>query len=509
MTKYLVSVTEILHEAERFGAQRVCFRNGTVAAVPVDPGRIEEALREVRGGTYAVQELVDGRWVDLGPAKSVVDDEFFSDLASWSFATEQPPAPDDVIAAHDAEPERLRNALRQLCSRTVERHFARPRPSGLTAIAEYLEQFREGWAEDPRLSYVAAYLSSLDLAFQAGLTTAMADPDAAAVNLLASTLSRPETSADESVGASAAQDCVLGQVLSLTDRAAAAEAFARLRTDPAADLVRFYYRDSGALTYYCEDDLTAISHLAGREIVRSITPVRASRPSTSLGVGVSVDPAFFRIYAGWLYFYAQQLDNVEFNIFLCGDETEVDDLLADADGFAGALGRLNRSGAPANVHLYRVPVPSYVSRAKTFYACARFFAADVMLERYPNVYFIDADLYLADNPTDYFRAIRDVAFGVPETTSAVRLSPWRRFAAGNLALNREVLETPVLASLQTYAAHGLRHSGDWMLDQNALTYVVEQDAGRVFRPLNDFDRPFVTSRFMSTWEANYRRATRG
>lgn len=422
-------------------------------------------------------------------------------------AAERVDEPPDLAALETAlatDPAGLHDALRTLASRTLERELARPRPTAFAALASYAHQLGELGHDDEVLNYFRGYFIALDLALRAGLRDVVAAPEPAGVQALANRL-RDETDRG-SLGAATAVRSLVGQVLSLCDRDSAAEEFRPIRSGPAGDLVRFYYRDSGALTYYRERELSAISREAGREIVRSITPVREGPARSTVGIGVSVDPAFFRIYAGWLYFYAQQLHDLDFNLFLCGDEAATDEVLFDADNFSEGLGRLNLSGVPENVHVYRVPVPSYVRRPRTFFACARFYAAELMLDRYANVYLMDADLSLMDNPRDYFEAIREVTFGVPQTTNTVSLSAWRRFAAGNIALSRRVLDTPLLELLQTYAAHGLRHGADWMLDQNALAFAVEQDGSRTFRPLNSFDRPFVTSRFMSTWEGNFRRA---
>src|SRR5699024_12114399 len=67
-----------------------------------------------------------------------------------------------------------------------------------------------------------------------------------------------------------------------------------------------------------------------------------------LGVLISVDSNFFRIYAWLIYYYAQQLPEVDFIVLICGDQAEAQQLLSDGDRFVEGLNALNRSGVPTN-----------------------------------------------------------------------------------------------------------------------------------------------------------------
>src|SRR5699024_3262234 len=158
---------------------------------------------------------------------------------------------------------------------------ARARPAALAALAGYIHQLGEIGRDDEVLNYFRAYFLALDAAFRAGLRELVTAPSDAAVNALARTLQHEVDGS--TVGAATAVRSLVGQLVSLCDRDRAAEAFRPLRTGAGADLVRFYYRDSGALTYYREGELTAISRQAGREIVRSIAPVRVGRARSAVG----------------------------------------------------------------------------------------------------------------------------------------------------------------------------------------------------------------------------------
>lgn len=78
--------------------------------------------------------------------------------------------------------------------------------------------------------------------------------------------------------------------------------------------------------------------------------------------------------------------------------------------------------------------------------------------------------------------------------------------AGNIPLSHKVMETGFLDDLQNYLFRGMDRKNSWMLDQNALSYAVERFDGEI-EDVNDYSRPFRTMRFMSTWEANFRKAT--
>src|SRR5699024_3862435 len=133
-------------------------------------------------------------------------------------------------------------------------------------------------------------------------------------------------------------------------------------------------------------------------------------------------------------------------------------------------------------------------------------AASVLLEDYRNLYLMDADLAVDAHPGAFLKKVRELPVAVPKSLGASALSPWRRYMAGNIPLSRRILEKVFLNDLQRYLLHGMVRKDSWMLDQNALSYAVEKYDGDV-EDVNDYQRPFRTMRFMSTWEANFRRVT--
>lgn len=294
---------------------------------------------------------------------------------------------------------------------------------------------------------------------------------------------------------------VLGKIYSLVDRDTSAAHFRKLRETDTEGLTERFYLDLGAWTYFSETEVEAVPAEDVLEIKTSISEIDPMDPHNDLGILVALDPKFYRIYAPALYFYAQQLPDIDFNLLLCGESIEVEAALAEGRYFRDALAQLNRSGRPSNVHHLRIPVPRFAKDPVTFYATARFFASDWMLDRYENAYLMDADLSTDTDPRPYFNRIASLPFAVPKIGGFAGFMPWRRHMAGNVALNRAVLASSLLVDIQKYATIGLKSHNSWTLDQNALSYSIEKHP-KLFSDLSKQARPFYQQKFRSVWEKN-------
>jgi len=311
----------------------------------------------------------------------------------------------------------------------------------------------------------------------------------------------------ERPGAALAGQAVLGKIHSLRDRDLAAEHFGPLRDGVAAQIISSFYADLGALTYFSDSQVrTEAAAQDAQELRSAARAVGSSAPTNRTALVISVDPRFFRIYAPYLYFCAQQLPELDVCLLLCGSGAEAKELIADGRRYLAALDALNHSGVPRNIRHFVMPVSPIAAERRTFYAAARFFAATGLLEEYTNLYLMDADLAVDAHPGAFLKKVATLPVAVPMSSGPAALSPWRRHMAGNIPLSRSVLETGFLEDLQLYLAHGLRHRDSWMLDQNALSYAVERFPGTV-EDVNDYPRPIRTMRFMSTWESNHRKVT--
>lgn len=307
----------------------------------------------------------------------------------------------------------------------------------------------------------------------------------------------------ETLGGQIAEAVTLGKIHSLDDRNAADREFTRARTLDTTRVIRHFYVDMGAMTYYSDSTMSSADPTADISAIHeSFRPYAAVESKATTSLVVSVDARFYRVYAPLLYFYAQQLPELDMSIVICGNRGLAKELIIDGRRYMNALRALNHSGRMTNVHHYVLPVPRFVSEAKTFYASARFFVASRLLERYENIYLMDADLTVDTHPKAFLDSVAPLPFAAPQTGGEAALSPWRRFMAGNIPLNRQVLDTSILDDVQRYLAVGLRSRSSWMLDQNALAYAIERSPGS-YANLNEYRRPFRAPSFKVTWEKNF------
>jgi len=412
--------------------------------------------------------------------------------------------PQQVADAAAQDPNGFALALRGLgrwCTPGVEPKQHDPEP-----ILEFLDRTAP-LTKSPHVDYLRAtadlYQALLDVDIPHALLTNRTDAPLSAVD----TRINQAPARHEGEGAALARSNVQGKIHSLADRDEAAPYFADLRERDQDGVIASLYSDLGAMTYFGHDDVETAAREDGPRSIRStIRKLGGQAPTNRTSIVVSVDPRFFRIYAPHLYFCAQQLPEIDMSILLCGTAGQAKELMSDGHRYLKALAALNGTGYPDNLAHYFIPVPKTVLERRTFYAAARFFAAPVLLQDYRNLYLMDADLAVDAHPGPFLKKVRDLPVAVPKSAGASALSPWRRFMAGNIPLSRRAMETGFLDDLQNYLFHGMARRNSWMLDQNALSYAVERFDGDI-EDVNDYSRPFRTMRFMSTWEANFRRST--
>ncbi|MCC3297587.1 hypothetical protein [Arthrobacter caoxuetaonis] len=388
----------------------------------------------------------------------------------------------------------------------MDQQFKRPQQKTLAATAQYYRRLR-GVILTDEYRYFDAALSLTASALESGIAAAASGDQTKAMSVIEA-VRREYTfqfgglvDSPEAV----AFHVLAGQLLSLTDREAAGYHFTNVQRSEYRRLVPLFYWDSGATTYYTHD--TVNTQRARDDMKKALAaPISLRRPVTdnTTVIAISVDKTFFRIYIGWFLFYAQQLPEIDFAIYICAPAEEARTLVEDGDRFIAALSNLNSGSTPSNLAYYGVSTPDFVNQERTYYACVRFYALPHLLARYDNAYLVDADLYFENDPGAFLKKVRDYTFGTVVNEGLIALPPWRRNMAGNVVANRSVLSTNLLDDLLTYISHGLKESTSWMLDQNAITYAVERagPAGGV-RSLNGAARPTVASKFMTRWEKNF------
>ncbi len=502
---YRADARQILDEALSAEAERICFRTDSeLIFAEVDSVSIESAL--TGGGTqkFKFQRKENGRWSDVsGYAKVLDTTRLFNDLmrADASSAADIPI--DELAEAVSRTRDRFHLALKKILRNLNDRLASQPNSLVINRWRKYFAQL-EPLVHDDYLDYFTAALELLECALDNGLCEIIADADHTKLKPL---MQRLDSCASEyqSIPAQISALNQFGKIYSLIDRSAAADCFRLMKEKDQGNLVPYFYSDMGSQTYYSQRDiLDSEAEDRTSAICESLRWLSPEAPiDKDLGVLISVDSNFFRIYAWLIYYYAQQLPEVDFIVLICGDQAEAQQLLSDGDRFVEGLNALNRSGVPTNIKFLRIPVPNFVVQPKTFYASARFYAARTLLDVYPRLYLMDADLMFTEDPTRYFDRIKDIPFAAPENLGLTYLSPWRRYLAGNIPLNRSILETDFMDDLLNYTSHGLSAQHSWMLDQNAITYAVELNFPATSVSLNSFNRPLFPPKFRSTWEQNF------
>lgn len=513
-----VTGEEIHREALRIDADRVCFASGAERrTVPISKVEIESALDEAKnagvrpkvkfqrnlpGGTF---ENVSG-YRDLFNSRKVL-----SDLRRW-----RADKPGSLIPADVSDAARLHpNAF----SRALARHVANLREGGLrgnrpTSVlmeaAAFMASVRKH-SKDSHLEYSYSLVEFLLVAYEHGLQSILNDgftglePEGAAEVMSAVGEARLWSESGASAAAvEVARLNVLGQLASLGDRDMAASFFKQMKTMDTESWVTAAYYDMGAMTYFdVSEVMTPVVKARADAVKQGWQTMQSAESENTFAVAMSVDPAFFRIYAHQMLHVAQQVPHIDFVFVLCASDEDAEGLLSDSRAYLESLHHLNRSGFPRNISFLRTVVPDWVKSPQTFYASARFFAVDNLLLDYEFVYVMDIDLTFTEDPAEYFSRITNRDFAMPFAQGHSLLSPWRRFMAGNVIFSRKVHESPVLNDLENYLARGLEEVDSWMLDQNALAFTVERSASATDHDLGP--RPLWQFAFRSTWENRYRR----
>lgn len=495
---------QIAAEATLAGAGRIAFqRSGEFFFVAPESGAIGQLLADESPRKYKFQVRSDGRWVDASKYVSVASvHHVVPALRLGKLDRLMDDAPDVIARAAASDPEAFSVALRSLHRHLFDALNRDPRTDSVAQAHQFLSR-QTPLHGDQQVDFLRSTVALYAVMVDHDLRHVLAGHGAA--DLVEVVQARVADHAEDfsSTGSQIAVANVLGKLCSLEDRTAAARHFERVRALDHEGVIEHFYLETGSKTYFSSEEVEGIASGDARDIRGTIEPLDASGPGNSLAIAIAMDVGFYRTYAPMLRFFAQQMPDVDYNFLICGSRDEALEAVADAGVYARSLATLNRSGNPRNVHHFWMPVPVFVADPVTFYACARFFAVQMLLDRYVNVYLMDADLATGVDPRPYLRRVAKLPFALPSMSGFTALHPWRRYMAGNVALNRGVLETPVLTDLQDYVALGLRQPHSWTLDQNALAYTIERNRS-TFADLNGYDRPYSQPKFRLAWERRHR-----
>lgn len=408
--------------------------------------------------------------------------------------------PQQVIRLAEQRPEVFDNVMRKTYYAIAESSFKTPKRHLWSRYRDFIAP----WADQidrETLTSVKSAVEAYEMAHRAGMGELTAQSSADRAHRVVRALEGMETAPGSMTEMIVAT--LRGQAQSLWSREEAAATFDTVRASRFAEIIPQYSWDNGALSYYSREQIDSAA-LTGRFAQETVHWSEETRPGSKTAFFISVDPNFFRIYGPMMLFNAQQLHDIDLVLLICADEQEYDELMQEAAVYMLALAGLNGQPAASNVILGRIDRPSWVNDLHTFYACVRFLALPQVMQWYENVYMMDADLIMKDNPAAFLKKTRDLAIATPFNSGTVGVVPWRRYMAGSVLVSQRIQGTGVLESISDYIEHGLQQGFVWTLDQNALSFAAEAAPEGVFSTLEKIPRPVVASSFMDLWERNQR-----
>ena len=470
--------------------------------------KLFESFVDIHKSKYKIQTKQAASWHDCTKYKPVFDFiSFDAWFAGLDFLSETPFPCHEATLLLELAPRRFTTCLRKILYNFVATQWKK---INLTSAA-YFEQFL--LAIEPALvtatkemRYFFAHARAYIFLIRNGLLSAIKQPNSNSPQKLLDEfdkyIERESLSSDNSAAFVAVSN-LRGQILSLYDRESAALEFDNCKKLDC-DLVATFYLDMGVNTYY------GVVEVDTKVIADRVAEIKASQKVISdlrkgdLIVTLSVDPDFFRIYMPLLFFYAQQLRDIDFHIVLCADLHIAMDLVNDGAIYCSALARLNAQPPPENVSFSSIAIPKFCNANKTFYACARFFVIDRLLENYSSVFVMDADMTIQEDPRPFFASLAKHKFGLPKTKGLEFLSPWRRYMAGSVFINGTEDNCVLIKEIQIYLTKGLAEGNSWMLDQNALAFALETTPNGHSFDLNTVKRPMGQPSLRTAWEVNFR-----
>lgn len=269
------------------------------------------------------------------------------------------------------------------------------------------------------------------------------------------------------------------------------------------------FLDQFASTYFSRESIEGSAELIERRrtaLTRDLEflsePGWGRRESTLLLF--SCDPTYFAAHLPYWASAVQYLrtHNLGLHFMLVGGRERVAEVVGKGVEVTHSISRL-RGGDPSlaleRMSFSRVAVPDYVSDPMTFFACARYLLARELGQRFDGrVMILDVDMMARADPAPFLRHLHDLSgMRLPLAIGGglASLIPARRYLAGTFPLPCGELGERVMRDLEDYVYLGLSKSISWTLDQNAITYAVEQTVARygpgVPMAIGELEQPFV------------------
>lgn len=293
------------------------------------------------------------------------------------------------------------------------------------------------------------------------------------------------------------------KIASLHDRDRAADIFRKAFVQDKA-YIKANENERGVTTYYSETEVMSVPDEPQTDMYDKLVAALAMRDesfaSPVLNLVWSTDPKFLRYHgAYWMnlapFFLSQGYGMV---FVVVGDEAEAKAAISEARELVQSLLRFRGVTNPEkfsnSISFVYAPVPAHVASVKTFYACARYFFIETVLQA-TNAPALVVDMDMAAN--DVIKGFADKClehdFGCPVTSGVSSLYPWRRYIANTVFIRNTDITRTMFSEMRRYIRKGLAEEISWTLDQNALTFVIERALvkGLDMIDFSNLARPFL------------------
>ncbi|MFQ1634159.1 hypothetical protein ACK39T_12205 [Aeromonas veronii] len=484
--EYKVTPSYIFNESKSAAADRIVFAIGKERIVSiVDLDEISNLFKDreadLSNFKYKLQKRVDNKFIDINTYNRIINvKEIRAKLKKvqvdeGGFPNE---LVSDVLIYTDLDLVSL--FLRRLLAGFLRRQYQKFDSSVLEKYDNYVSSISESLKTNVNISYfyfyikqfkiIAAEINNNSECKYQDIYTKLKDID----NV-------------ENSGFYLAKQQILGQIASLFDRDLAFLHFEKAKTRNYTIFSNFYV-DMGVYTYKSASLVEGNAQLKNKPLFD--THIETDYKN-SISISMSLDSNFLKIYGSQIAHYIINFPKYDFNLTVVtlGDNCKTTtvkfiDLL-------NSLSEFSHGGRPENYSITFTALPDWVANKKTYFACARFLAAEKLINKYQSTYIMDADLTWLEDPHNYFKELKKIGPSVPFSRGTSILPPWRRYMAGNVYLNSSKSSIDFLENINKYILNGLAECNSWMLDQNAITYAIEKaennkinDLGRIFRPFN-------------------------
>lgn len=266
-----------------------------------------------------------------------------------------------------------------------------------------------------------------------------------------------------------------GHIASQHNRRAAFESYNKA-LDIGSEFISAFHLLDPIPTYYFQIKNNSSTFKVIKEVETKSTDLSAYYKE-STNICFSTDINYFQMYAAnWANanFYFK---SVIFNFgIVTNDKNQFEHCVDSYMSILKGISKLLDTSMPENFRFYWIH--SDVIN-KTVYACARFYLADYLINKFEqNIFISDIDQLVIGDLEDYFKKLSNIRNSEakvyqPISPGFFSVLPGRSHLAGNIFIKNSIDGKKYCRILTDYVEMGLNDRFSWILDQNATRYASE------------------------------------